>query len=61
MLRWSLIFFVIALIAAALGYGGIASEAAEIGKVLFFIFLGIFVLTLVLGIVAGEKLFSRRT
>lgn len=54
-------FFVIALVAAVLGYGGIASEAAEIGKVLFFIFLGIFVLTLVLGIVAGEKLFGRKT
>ena len=60
MLRWSAIFLVIALIAAAFGYGGIAADAAEIAKVLFFIFLGIFLLTLVLGVAAGQKLFGQR-
>ena len=60
MLRWSAVFLVIAIIAAALGYGGIATDAAEIAKVLFFIFLGIFVVTLILGLVAGQKLFGRR-
>jgi uncharacterized membrane protein YtjA (UPF0391 family) len=60
MLRWSSVFLVIAIIAAALGYGGIAADAAEIAKVLFFIFLGIFVVTLILGLIAGQKLFGRR-
>lgn len=60
MLRWSAVFLVIAIIAAALGYGGIASDAAEIAKVLFFIFLGIFLLTLILGVVAGQKLFGQQ-
>jgi uncharacterized membrane protein YtjA (UPF0391 family) len=60
MLRWSLIFFVISLIAAALGYGGIAADSAEIAKILFFIFLAIFVATLILGLIAGEKLFGRK-
>jgi uncharacterized membrane protein YtjA (UPF0391 family) len=60
MLRWSAVFLVIAIIAAVLGYGGIAADAAEIAKVLFFIFLGIFVVTLILGFVAGEKLFGRK-
>jgi uncharacterized membrane protein YtjA (UPF0391 family) len=60
MLRWSAAFLVIAIIAAALGYGGIAADAAEIAKVLFFIFLGIFFLTLILGLVAGQKLFGKR-
>ena len=60
MLRWSATFLVIAIIAAALGYGGIAADAAEIAKVLFFIFLGIFFVTLILGLVAGQKLFGRR-
>ena len=60
MLRWSAVFLVIAIIAAALGYGGIAADAAEIAKVLFFIFLGIFVVTLILGLVAGQKLFCQR-
>ena len=60
MLRWSLIFFVISLIAAVLGYGGIASEAAEVAKVLFYIFLAIFAGTLILGLVAGQKLFGSK-
>ena len=60
MLRWSLIFFIISLIAAALGYGGIATDSAEIAKILFFIFLAIFVATLILGLIAGEKLFGKK-
>ena len=60
MLRWSVVFLVIAIIAAALGYGGIASDAAEIAKVLFLVFLGIFIVTLILGLVAGQKVFGRR-
>ena len=59
MLRWSLLFFIISLIAAALGYGGIAAESAEIAKVLFYIFLAIFAVTLILGLIAGEKLFGK--
>jgi uncharacterized membrane protein YtjA (UPF0391 family) len=49
MLRWALIFLVVALIAAVLGFGGIAGDAAWIAKVLFFIFLVVFVISLVLG------------
>ena len=60
MLRWSAVFLIIAIIAAALGYGGIAADAEEIAKVLFFIFLGIFLLTLILGLVAGQKVFGQR-
>ena len=60
MLRWSLIFLIISLIAAVLGYGGIASDAAEIAKILFFIFLGLWVVTLILGLIAGQKLFGSK-
>ena len=42
-LRWALIFLVVALIAAVLGFGGIAGGAAEIAKILFFLFLVVFV------------------
>ncbi len=38
MLRWALIFLVVAIIAAALGFGGIAGDAAYIAKILFYIF-----------------------
>ncbi len=50
MLRYAAIFFVIALVAAVFGFGGIAAGATEIAKILFFVFLIIFVITLVLGL-----------
>ena len=39
MLYWAAVFFIVALIAAVLGFGGIAAGAASIAKILFFIFL----------------------
>lgn len=51
MLRYAAIFFVIAIIAAVFGFGGIAAGAAEIAKVLFFIFLVIFLVTLLMGVI----------
>lgn len=50
MLRYAAIFFVIAIVAAVFGFGGIAAGATEIAKVLFFIFLIVFAVTLVLGL-----------
>jgi uncharacterized membrane protein YtjA (UPF0391 family) len=47
MLSWALTFFVLALIAAVLGFGGLAAGMAGIAKVLFFIFLVIFVVSLI--------------
>jgi uncharacterized membrane protein YtjA (UPF0391 family) len=58
MLRWAAIFFVISIIAALLGFSGIAEGSAEIAKVLFFIFLAICLVFLVLGVVAANKLRS---
>jgi uncharacterized membrane protein YtjA (UPF0391 family) len=54
MLRWSLIFLVVALIAAALGFGGIAGNAMDIARILFFIFLVLFVISLIFGIFTGR-------
>jgi uncharacterized membrane protein YtjA (UPF0391 family) len=42
MLRWALAFFIIALIAAIFGFGGVALAAAGIAKILFFISLVLF-------------------
>ncbi|HTS23134.1 MAG TPA: DUF1328 domain-containing protein [Casimicrobiaceae bacterium] len=50
MLHYALVFFVIALIAALFGFGGIAAGAAEIAKVLFFIFVILFVVSLIVGL-----------
>jgi uncharacterized membrane protein YtjA (UPF0391 family) len=46
MLRWALGFFVIALFAALLGFTGIAVASAGIAKIIFFIFLILFVVSL---------------
>ena len=51
MLRWAAIFLVIAIIAAVFGFGGVAAGATEIAKILFFIFLAIFAVALVMGLV----------
>ena len=50
MLYYAAVFFVIALVAALFGFAGIAAGAAEIAKVLFFIFLVLFVISLVVGL-----------
>jgi uncharacterized membrane protein YtjA (UPF0391 family) len=42
---WAAVFFIVALIAAVLGFGGIAAGAAGIAKILFFIFLVAFVVS----------------
>ena len=49
MLRWAITFLVIALIAMALGFGGVAGTAATIAKILGFAFLVLFVISLVMG------------
>lgn len=60
MLRWAFLFLVIALIAALFGFGGIASAAAGIAKVLFFIAIAIFIIMLMAGLAAGKKVTSIR-
>jgi uncharacterized membrane protein YtjA (UPF0391 family) len=46
MLYYSLVFLVIALIAAALGFGGIAGTSAGIAQILFYVFLVLFAVSL---------------
>jgi len=50
-LKWTLIFFVIALVAALFGFGGIAGAAAGIAEILFFAFLVLAAITLVMSLV----------
>ncbi len=55
MLRYSIIFFIIAILAAVFGFGGIAVGAASIAKILFFIFLALFVLSGLIGLTIFKK------
>jgi uncharacterized membrane protein YtjA (UPF0391 family) len=49
MLRWSLLFLIVALIAGLFGFFNIAGGSLFIAKVLFFVFLVLFVISLILG------------
>ena len=49
MLRWAVIFLIVALIAAVFGFSDVAGDAAWIAKILFFVFLVVFVVALVMG------------
>lgn len=51
MLRWALIFLVVAIVAAIFGFGGIAAGATEIAKILFWIFIIIAVVGFVMHLV----------
>ncbi len=57
MLKWALIFFVISLIAGGLGFTNVSAAAGGIARILFFIFIAIFIIFLVLGLMAGEAIF----
>ncbi len=55
MLHYAVVFFVIALIAAVFGFGGIAAGAVEIAKILFFVFIAIAAVTFVMGLIRRGK------
>ncbi|MFP4107143.1 MAG: DUF1328 domain-containing protein [Phycisphaerae bacterium] len=55
LLTWAIVFFVVALIAAVFGFLEIAAAAVTIGKILFFVFLALFLVFLVLGLVRRPK------
>jgi uncharacterized membrane protein YtjA (UPF0391 family) len=54
MYRWAFIFLILALVAAVLGFGGVADAFANIGVVIFVIALILTLLFLVLGWKAGK-------
>jgi uncharacterized membrane protein YtjA (UPF0391 family) len=51
MLHYAVVFFVIALIAAVFGFGGIAASAAGIAQVLFFVFIVLAVGSFLFGLI----------
>ena len=55
MLRYALIFLVVALIAGALGFGGVAGAASSIAVILFYIFIALFVVGLIMHLVRGGR------
>ncbi len=51
MLGWAATFFVIGIIAAVFGFGGIAGGAVEIAKILFYISIVVFLILLAMGLI----------
>lgn len=55
MLRWAIGFFIVALIAALFGFGGISAAAAGIAKLLFFVFVVLFAISLIAALFSGRR------
>ena len=54
LLHWAVVFLVIAIIAAVLGFGGIAGFAVEIAKIIFFVAIVLFLISAVVGLMRGR-------
>jgi uncharacterized membrane protein YtjA (UPF0391 family) len=55
MLGWAVTFLIIALIAAVLGFGGIAGFAVELAKIVFFVAIVLFVISAIFGFMRGRS------
>ncbi|GGC63120.1 DUF1328 domain-containing protein [Chelatococcus reniformis] len=55
MFSWALTFLIVALIAAALGFGGIAGTAVGIAKIIFVVALVLFAISAVAGVIRGRN------
>lgn len=55
LLKWALIFFLISIVAAIFGFTGISAATADIARVLFYIFVAIFILLLILGLTIARS------
>ncbi|MEO1280477.1 MAG: DUF1328 domain-containing protein [Pseudomonadota bacterium] len=55
MIGWAISFLVVALIAAVLGFGGVAAVSVEIAQVIFWVFLVLFLASLIYGVVTGRR------
>jgi uncharacterized membrane protein YtjA (UPF0391 family) len=55
LLKWALIFFLISIVAAVFGFTGISMATADIARILFYIFLVIFVVLLILGLTVARR------
>lgn len=49
MLRWALVFLIVALLAGVFGFWGLEGTAMWMARVLFFVFLVLFVISLAVG------------
>jgi uncharacterized membrane protein YtjA (UPF0391 family) len=54
LLKWALIMLLVSIVAAVFGFTDLAAASADVARVLFYIFLVIFLVLLVFGLMAGR-------
>ncbi|MDR3646592.1 MAG: DUF1328 domain-containing protein [Candidatus Babeliales bacterium] len=55
MLNWVISFFLLAMVAAFFGFGGVATASADIAVILFYVFLVVFVISLIYWLLTGRR------
>ncbi len=55
MIGWTITFLVVALVAALLGFGGVAGTAMEVAKIVFVVAVALFLLSAVFGVLRGRS------
>jgi uncharacterized membrane protein YtjA (UPF0391 family) len=55
MFGWAVTFLLVALVAAILGFGGIATFAVDIAKIVFFVALVLFAISAVVTLIRGRS------
>jgi uncharacterized membrane protein YtjA (UPF0391 family) len=58
MLKWAVIFLLIAIVAGIFGFTGVEQASATVAQWLFGIFLVLFIGALAIGLAIGARLFS---
>jgi uncharacterized membrane protein YtjA (UPF0391 family) len=58
MLKWAVVFLIIAIVAGIFGFTGVEQASTSIAKVLFGVFLLLFVGAVAVGLLIGSKLMS---
>ena len=56
LLKWALIMLVVSIIAAVFGFTDLSAASADVARILFYIFIVIFLVLLVAGLVIGRRL-----
>ncbi|MEZ6097755.1 MAG: DUF1328 domain-containing protein [Pirellulaceae bacterium] len=54
MLRLVILFFILAVVAAIFGFGGLAAAFTDIAKILFLVFLVLFIVAALIGALRGR-------
>ena len=55
MLYWAFVFFIVSILAAIFGFGGIAIAAAGVAKIIFFVSMALFIITIVANLLSGKR------